>query len=318
MKFGIWLCLATVLSSTLIFQAKVSASEVNLLDDITVTGTREETLRSETAETAGNIDEQSIKDTKPGHPSEILERVAGVHVSVTNGEGHMAAIRQPITTKPVYLFLEDGIPTRSTGFFNHNALYEVNVPQAASVEITKGPGTSLYGSDAIGGVINVLTRPAPMKAEAEISLEVGEHGWQRLLFSGGDTWDDDGVRGDLNVTHTDGWRDGTEYDRQSATIRWDRFNESGSSLKTVLATSNIDQQTAGTSRLSETDYLNDPTINYHPISFREVQAVRLSTAYEKENSKTLLSITPFIRHNVMEYMPNWSFGFDPSIKKNRK
>ncbi len=282
---------------------------------ITVTGTREEVPQAETAETTGSIQLQAIQDTHPAHPSEILERVAGVYVNVTNGEGHMTAIRQPLTTKAVYLYLEDGIPTRSTGFFNHNALYEVNIPQAAGVEVTKGPGTSLYGSDAIGGVINVLTRPAPQQAEGDISVEAGEHGWKRLLLSGGNTWGDDGVRADLNVTSTDGWRDNTAYDRQSTTLRWDKFTVDGGSFKTLLAASNIDQQVAGTSRLSETDYLNNPTANYYPISYREVQAVRLSTAYEKEDNSTLLSLTPYARHNSMDYMPNWSLGYDPSVQK---
>jgi outer membrane cobalamin receptor len=90
-----------------------------------------------------------------------MNRLAGVHVSELSGEGHSMAIRQPITTKPMYLFLEDGIPTRATGFFNHNALYEVNIPQSGGIEVLKGPGTAMYGSDAIGGVVNVLTRAAP-------------------------------------------------------------------------------------------------------------------------------------------------------------
>jgi len=282
---------------------------------ITVTGTREETLQAETAETVGVIGQQTIDETHPAHPSEIMERVPGVHISVTNGEGHMTAIRQPITTKPVYLYLEDGIPTRSTGFYNHNALYEVNIPQASGIEITKGPGTALYGSDAIGGVINVLTRPAPLDAEADISLEAGEFGWRRALLSGGNTWGDDGLRADLNLTHTDGWRDGTNYDRQSGTVRWDSFLNSGASLKTIVSGSNIEQQTAGTSRLSEDDYNNNPTKNYYPISYRDVKAVRFSSAYEKETSNSLLSLTPYLRHNFMDYMPNWSFGYDPSIKE---
>ena len=301
--------ICTSLSTTIAQSIEVSSGT------ITVTGTREETAKAETAETTGAITQQSIQDTRPAHPAEIMERVAGVHVNVTNGEGHMTAIRQPITTRAVYLFLEDGIPTRSTGFFNHNALYEVNIPQAAGVEITKGPGTSLYGSDAIGGVINVLTRPAPLQAEAEISAEAGEHGWKRLLLTGGNTWGDDGVRGDINVTTTDGWRDNTDYDRQSATLRWDKFTEDGASFKTVLAASDIDQQVAGTSRLSEDDYLNNPTANYYPISYREVQALRLSTAYEKEDNTTLLSLTPYVRHNSMDYMPNWSLGYDPGVQK---
>ena len=73
----------------------------------------------------------------------------GVHVNVTGGEGHMTAIRQPITTSAVYIYLEDGIPTRSTGFYNHNVLYEINVPQLAGIEVSKGPGSALYGSDAM-------------------------------------------------------------------------------------------------------------------------------------------------------------------------
>ncbi len=282
---------------------------------ITVTGTREETLQAETAETIGVIDEQEVDAVRPAHPSEIMNRVSGVHVNQTNGEGHMMAIRQPITTKAVYLYLEDGIPTRSTGFFNHNALYEVNLPLASGIEVTKGPGTALYGSDAIGGVVNVLTRPAPLEAEGDVSLELGEYGWRRALLSGGNTWGDDGVRADLNLTHSDGWRDGTEYDRQSGTLRWDHFSDGGSSLKTILSGSNIEQQTAGTSRLSETDYNENPTMNYYPISYRDVKAIRLSSAYEDETATTLLSLTPYYRHNYMDYMPNWSFGYDPGVKE---
>jgi hypothetical protein len=60
--------------------------------------------------------------------------VPGVAVAVTTGEGPTTAIRQPFTTSPLYLFLEDGIPVRATGFFNHNALYETNLPQAGGVD----------------------------------------------------------------------------------------------------------------------------------------------------------------------------------------
>jgi len=303
--------LYTVFPQTIIANQDANSTEAS----ITVTGTREETLRAETSETVGQIDKQELQATKPAHPSEIMERVPGVHINVTGGEGHMTSIRQPISTKPLYLYLEDGIPTRSTGFFNHNALYEVNVPQASGIEITKGPGTALYGSDAIGGVINVITEAPPLEPELKLSLEAGEFGWRRLLTSAGKSWDDDGLRADINLTHTDGWRDATDYDRGSATIRWDHFLQSGASLKTLLSTSNIDQQTAGSSRLSEDDYNNNPTENYTPISYREVKATRLSTAYEKESHNTLLSLTPFVRNNYMEYMPNWSFSYDPSIKE---
>ncbi|MBI4828714.1 MAG: TonB-dependent receptor [Nitrospinae bacterium] len=292
--------------------APLPGGEVSL-GAITVTGTREEAPKAETAATVDALPGEEIRAVKPAHPSEIMNRTPGVWVSQTGGEGHQTAIRQPLTTAPVYLYLEDGIPIRSTGFFNHNALYEVNIPMSGGVEVTKGPGTSLYGSDAIGGVINSLTRPAPAAPEAEANVEGGSFGWARALVTGGSPWGDHGVRGDLNVTHTGGWRDATDYDRQSAGMRWDGFFAGGFSTKTVFNYSNIDQQTAGSSRLSKEDYENNPERNYTPISWRKVEAWRLSMALDRETDDSLTSVTPYVRKNKLGYIANWSLGYDPAI-----
>lgn len=315
MNYRIALLVAT--TTTVVPAIAAEKQDTTKLDEVTVTATREAQSIHESTHSVGQVGQAEIEQLKPAHPSEVMGRIPGVHVNVTGGEGHMTAIRQPISTSPVYLYLEDGIPTRSTGFFNHNALYEVNVPQASRIEVLKGPGSALYGSDAIGGVINVETRPAPLKPEGEVNIEIGDHGWERLLLSAGTTEGDDGIRTDVNITHTDGWRDSTEYDRQSYTVRWDRMLNSGATLKTVLSRSTIDQQTAGSSRLSETDYKNNPTINYTPISLRKVEAARFSVAYEKETSNTLLSITPYMRSNSMELLPNWSLGYDPTTYKTK-
>ncbi len=304
------ICSLSVAMSSAVY----AAGDANVrLGEMTVTATREAQSVAETAVSVGVIDQSVVDEVKPAHPSEIMERVPGVHVNVTGGEGHMTAIRQPITTGAVYLYLEDGIPTRSTGFFNHNALYEVNLPQAGGIEVLKGPGTALYGSDAIGAVINVQTRPAPLQAETTLDLEAGGHGWARMLVSTGNSWGDDGLRADLNLTRTDGWRDATDYDRQTGTLRWDRILNSGATLKTVLTGSRIDQQTAGSSRLLADDYYNNPEINYTPISYRKVDALRVSMAYEKETADSLLSVTPYLRANSMDMLPNWMLSYDPVV-----
>src|SRR5262249_3654960 len=134
------------------------------------------------------------------------------------------------------------VPIRSTGFFNHNALYEINIPQSGGIEVTRGPGTALYGSDAIGGIVNVLTRAPSGKREFDVSGELGGHGFGRILLGGGNGYANGAWRADLNLTHTDGWRDATGYDRQGGTLRWDHFIGGSTALKTVLAFSNIDQQ----------------------------------------------------------------------------
>ena len=290
---------------TLVMAAALQQVQDLEVGPVTVTGTREAQKISETPNTVNVINEKLIQETRPAHPSELMRKIPGVTVTVTNGEGHQTSIRQPISTSPVYLFLEDGIPTRSTGFFNHNALFEVNLPQSAGIEVVKGPASALYGSDAIGGLINVLSRPSPGAPEFEANTEFGEHGWKRLLLTGGtggDTW---GVRPSVNVTHTDGWRDDTASTRRSFSVRWDQVIDDDTIVKTLLSTADIDQQGAGSTRLNETDYKNNPTLNYIPISYRRVKAVRLSSAYEKSFESSLVSITPYLRYNEMDQLPNY-------------
>lgn len=283
------------------------------LPTLVVTANREAQDLARTAASVGVIARGALQDTKPAHPSEIMGQVPGVWVNVTGGEGHMTAIRQPLGTEPVYLYLEDGVPTRSTGFFNHNALYEVNVPQADRIEVFKGPGTALYGSDAIGGVVNVETRaPSPTTA-TELSLEAGANGFARALGSLSGSLGGEALRADLNYTRTDGWRAGTAYDRISGTLRWDHFFAGGASLKAVATYSSIDQKTAGSSALSRADFENQPTINYTPISFRDVGAVRVHAQLDLPVAGGRLSLTPFGRSNRMDLLPNWSLTFDPAI-----
>ncbi|MDP3216771.1 MAG: TonB-dependent receptor [Hydrogenophilales bacterium 12-61-10] len=287
------------------------------LPEMTVTGTREGELLSETPATVGIIKDQTLRESRPTHPKDILNQVPGVWVSNLSGEGHSTSIRQPLTTSAVYLYLEDGIPTRSTGFFNHNALYEINVPQSGGMEVMKGPGSALYGSDAIGGTINVLTRTPPKQAEFELSGEAGSYGWGRILVGGGNAHGDDAWRASLNLTRTDGWQDNAGYDRQTGTARWDRALGDDALLKTVLSFSKVDQQHVG--KLSTGEFDATPRANNVPFSFRQVDAFRLSTAYEKETAHSLLSITPYFRDNSMEILPNWSVGYDPSqyVTKNQ-
>jgi outer membrane receptor protein involved in Fe transport len=220
------------------------------------------------------------------------------------------SIRQPITTKPMYLYLEDGVPTRATGFFNHNALYEVNLPQAAGVEVIKGPGTALYGSDAIGGVVNVLTRPAPLTPSAEATVERGSFGYERVLASGGSTWGANGVRADLNVTHGDNWKSDAPFNRQSGTLRWDAaLGASDWAAKTVLTATNVEQQDvpALTGALFDTA----TSTNLAPIASRKVKALRASTELTHEGGHSLLSFTAYGRLNDMQLVPSWQLSYDP-------
>ncbi len=285
-----------------------------LLPAVTVTGTREQTLLSDTPSAVGVIERQAIVQTRPSHPQQLLGQIPGVAIGVTNGEGHTTAIRQGFTTSPLYLFLEDGIPVRATGNFNHNALYELNIPSAGGVEVVRGIGSALYGSDAIGGIVNVLTRTPKDQAGADLSLEGGSFGFGRLLggFDSGRLGGDasgSALRGDFNLTHTDGWRQSTAYDRQSANLRWDYEQDSTTVIKTIVGATHIDQQTGANSALPLDMYLNTPTVNLRSPGYRKVDAVRLSSAIDKDLGQgAQLSVAPYFRDNRMDLNGTYNFS----------
>ena len=282
-----------------------------------MTGTRERVLVMETPASVGVISGRDLRFTGPMHPQQLLGQVPGVAVAVTNGEGHSTAIRQPFTTGPLYLYLEDGIATRATGFFNHNALYEVNLPGAGGVEVIRGPGTALYGSDAIGGIVNVLTRTPSATPELSLSPEVGSFGWRRVLADGNLSWSPDAaLRTAVNVTHTDGWRAATGYDRESVNVRWDHALSAGVRTKTILGFTRIDQQTGANSALVLADYLNNPKKNNFSIAYRKVRALRVSTELEIEQGATLWTLTPYLRSNFMELNGSFNLASDPRIEKS--
>jgi outer membrane receptor protein involved in Fe transport len=296
-------------------QAEFSLTEVAaVIAPMVVSATREVQRRTDQSTTIDALEGAAIREVRAAHPSGIMQRLPGVHATQLSGEGLSMAIRQPITTKPMYLYLEDGVPTRSTGFFNHNALYEVNLPQSGGLEVLKGPGTAMYGSDAIGGVVNVLTRPAPVTPTLDATVEGGQFGYARLLATGGFTSGANGIRADVNVTRSDGWRDEGGFKRQSGTIRWDGAF-AGFTTKTVLAGSNIDQSEAAS--LTQAQFDTRQETNPSPIAYRKVQALRFSTAIEKDNGRSLLSLTPYARHNVLDIMPSWQLTFNQQIWDTR-
>jgi outer membrane receptor protein involved in Fe transport len=280
------------------------------MNTLTVTASGVAQRRRDANVTIGAVTGPELREARASHPAEIMGRIAGAWVAVAgSGEGHMTAIRQPLTTNPVYLFLEDGIPARSTGFFNHNALYELNVPQAGRIEVLKGPGTALHGSDAIGGVVNVETRAPSLRPTTEAFAEAGAHGWNRALLSLSGGVERDRARFDLNLTRSSGWRAATGYDRESATLRWDHALSDAAQLKTVASYSHIDQ--IDPSPLGRSQFEMDAQFNEFPIATRRVDAFRLLSSLELTTPRTTVTLAPFVRWNEMELVPSWMLSFDP-------
>ncbi len=297
------------LALALAFAAPVWAEHGEYLETVVVTATRDHSSLSDTAASVGVLDEDTVRALKSSHSSELLNRISGVNIVQlgSSGEGVAAAIRQPVSYSPVYLYLENGVPTRSAGFFNHNALYEVNTSVANGVEIIKGPGSALYGSDAIGAVINILSGQPPRENARSMILEAGADGWRRAQLNAAQLQRNYGFTARINVSNSDGWRDQTAAQRRDATLSWAWDASDSLSLNTVLTASTLDMETGG-SGLRYNDYRQDPEQAGNRIGFRDVSALRLSSAIEKRLDSGALTVTPYLRSNELQYVATWTLN----------
>ena len=289
------------------------------LDKVVITSTQEETSITNLAESVGVISKDDILNISPSHPSEVLNRTSGVYINNLGGEGHMTAIRQPISSSAVYLFLENGIPTRPSGFFNHNGLYEVNIPQSQSLEVTKGPGSALYGSGAIGGIINSISAHIPTKQQTKVDVEVGNENWQRVLFSSGSPISPySGASFNANLTKNEGFRDDGDYSRASVNGRFDYQLSKKLKVANHLSYSKVDQ--SGVSSLEEDNFKHHVNKNFYrgDVGSRNVEALRFSSAFTyNPSSASLLTVTPFYRNNESSMMPSWMVTYDPNFRETQ-
>lgn len=146
------------------------------LDELIVTASRQVQKRTEAPVAISVISRDMLQRTKPVTLDHVLNKVSGVYMVDLGNEQHTMAIRQPIGYRSNFLYLQDGIPIRTIGDFNHNALIEINQAAIQRIEVVKGPSSSLYGSDAIGGVVNFITRKPAAIPEAKVSVEGSDWG----------------------------------------------------------------------------------------------------------------------------------------------
>ena len=130
------------------------------LEVLVVTATRAEKALAEIPVNADLVSGETLELTAHTHISESLARVAGSWISRGNGQEHLTALRSPVLTGAggcgAFLMAQDGVSLRAAGFCNINQLFEANTEQAGRIEVIKGPGTALYGSNAMHGLINVI------------------------------------------------------------------------------------------------------------------------------------------------------------------
>ncbi len=277
------------------------------LDDVVVSGSKEGTPLRNTPATLHKIDSETLEQEKPIFFGDVVNRAPGVTVNNLGAEQHMASFRQPISTQGVYLYLEDGIPVRPVGLFNHNQVYEMNLNGIGNIEIIKGPASSIYGSYATGGLMNFLTREPSKQFTGSFGTQLSNRGYKRLDFDFSGTVEErHGLRfSGYAFDQNKGFAQNSDAHKTAYTLRHDFRIDGDSLLKTVLTQSDLYTETGGT--LSKAQY-DAGQIGASPQTFtnRDVKATRLSSVFErKTGEKGLTTASVFYRDNTTNQVPTF-------------
>src|SRR5690606_31782166 len=130
-------------------------------------------------------------------------RLPGVDIAQSGGLGATSSTYIRGTESRHVLVLIDGIPLNNAGISNVPDLSQIPVSLIQRIEYIRGPRSALYGSDAIGGVINIIT--GRDKPGAEITAGVGSKGYQSYEGSFQQVLDKTKITMAGNYTYTRGF-----------------------------------------------------------------------------------------------------------------
>lgn len=277
------------------------------IQEVTVTAFRVPQESSELALSISSLNEDDLETTAHIHIQESINRLPGVNMHRNNGQEYLAAVRSPVLTGAgscgSLLAAEDGLPLRPTGFCNVNELFEAHTEAAESIEVIRGPGTALFGSRAMHGVINVRN-PASFPGSPLLSIEAGAYDFGRLKLSGAN----EDIAAAMTLTTDGGYRDDSGYDQQKLSVRH-RAEIESIRLNTGFTATHLDQETAGF--LVGTDAYRDRSLartNPNPEAFRTAKSMRVSTIIESVDQNVDWTIRPYARYSQMDFLQHFLPG----------
>ena len=146
---------------------------------IVVTGSREPAAQDRLAADVVLIDAAAIRASSADSVAELLRREAGVQVSRNGGPGQNTGIFVRGASSSQSIVLVDGVRIGSATL-GAAGLETLGLAQIDRIEVLRGPGSSLYGADAVGGVVQIFTRRGQGQTRIEARAAAGGYGSSEL------------------------------------------------------------------------------------------------------------------------------------------
>ena len=285
------------------------------IEEIVVTGTKSKTQIIDQTGNLSFINSEEINFISPDNPSNVLNRMPGVFISQGSGQEHLTSIRSPVLSGGAgagsFLYLEDGIPLRSAGFSNVNGLMESTIEIGERTEVIRGPGSVLYGSNAVHGLINVITEKNNLNYNNKINLRAGKNkiNFNSSTYRNLDKSDilfnflwkeDNGYTNSYTDQNSDKF-DKPHYGQQKFLIRMNT-QKNAKDYIFLLSGTNLNQETMG--YIKGYQAYKNKEIKYKnpdPEAFRDTYNIRSYLKIIQDFQNGSLSITPYFRYTDMDF-----------------
>jgi vitamin B12 transporter len=162
----------------ILFASRTAAQESDATPlEVVVTANRLPTSIQRTGSAVTVVTRAELERSNPGSLVDALRSVPGLDITETGGPGASTAIRLRGANAGQTLVLVDGVrvndPGGAAGEFDPAIIAPGLIDR---IEVLRGPQSALYGSDAIGGVINIITKKGRGRPTYSIAIEGGSYG----------------------------------------------------------------------------------------------------------------------------------------------
>ena len=183
--------------------SSVNAEEVQDVENIIVTESRIPTIVSESLSAISIITKEDIERYQASDLYDLMARLPGVSMLRNGARGSATSLSIRGNQGDHSLFLVDGVRIGSATL-GSATLGLINTNSIERIEVVRGPKSNLYGADAIGGVVNIITRDAADMDSLQVKTSVGSNGTKETTLSAGTTQGKSSYSAVFNAYETDG------------------------------------------------------------------------------------------------------------------
>ena len=163
-------------------QANTDSSVNASLETLVVTASRSEEKIKDVPARINVIDQKTIEKNPTLNLSDLIQKDASIYIKQSGGIGQVPEIYLRGTYQPHTLVLKDGARLNNQNHYSPLFSGFIDTNDAQQIEILKGPASVQYGSDAIGGVIQLISKK-PEKSGAELTGIYGENNTYKTIVN---------------------------------------------------------------------------------------------------------------------------------------